>query len=170
MKEATRKLSYFGNNTSRSMNKAEISLAWKHVQFIKRAAESSRPCLVLEDDAILSNNFVEVINCLLEKSDDWDVIFPGSGCNLRKQGHGLIRVMHPASKCTDSYIVSTEAAKKLNSTLSKNIDLAIDWELNYQMMIHDLRVYWLEPPVVRQGSQDGTWYSSINNKKEDLFS
>ena len=168
--EAVRKkLRYFHNNSPSCISKQEASLAWKHYEFIKLTSEnSSGPSLVLEDDAILSDNFKEVVNHVL-RDNVWDVVFLGSGCNLRKSGNGLIRVPHPASKCTDSYILTHSAAKKILSTLSFPIDLAIDWELNYQMMQHDLKVFWLEPPIVRQGSQDGTWYSSINNKKENLF-
>lgn len=163
-----KKLSFFQNNCPRHVTRQEESLAWKHFKFMTYAAESDVPSLVLEDDAVLNENFTDVINEILEK-DNWDVIFPGSGCNLRIKGEGLIQVAHPASKCTDSYIVTPEAAKKMHKTMSESIDLAIDWELNYQMFFHNLRVFWLEPPVVRQGSQDGTWCSSISNKKENLF-
>lgn len=157
------KLSYFSNNSTKSVTRSEESLAWKHLLFLEKVAKGTIPCLLLEDDAILNENFVDEVNKIL-RINDWDIIFPGSGCNLRKPGNGLIRVSHPASKCTDSYIITPDAAKKLYSTMSSEINLAIDWELNYQMMIHDLNVFWLEPPIVRQGSQDGTWISSINFK------
>ena len=164
------KLKRFHNHESKSISSAEESLAWKHFLFLKRVSEGERPGLVLEDDAILSDNFVDVVNNILV-TKNWDAVFPGSGCNLRSNGRGLIRVQHPASKCTDAYIVTVDAAKKLYSTMSlvDGVSLAIDWELNYQLMINDLKVYWLEPPIVRQGSQDGTFYSSINGKRENLF-
>jgi GR25 family glycosyltransferase involved in LPS biosynthesis len=144
------------------------SLAWKHLLFLEKAMNSERVCLALEDDAILSDNFVHVINSIIA-DNSWDVVFPGSGCNLRTPGIGLVRVPHPASKCTDSYLITPDAARKIYSTLKKSIDFPIDWELNYQMMHHDLKVFWHEPPIVKQGSQDGTWTSTINGKREDLF-
>jgi GR25 family glycosyltransferase involved in LPS biosynthesis len=162
------KLQFFGADFVRPMSKSEISLAWKHYLFMKKAAESERHSLVLEDDALLSPNFVDIVNKILDVKD-WDVVFPGSGCNLRKSGEGLIPVPHPASKCTDSYIVTSKAARKMFSTMSKSIDVAIDWELSFQMMHHDLRVCWLEPPIVMQMSQNGSWKSSINGKIENLF-
>jgi len=158
----------FGSFEDRSLTKAEKSLAWKHLLFLKEASQSSQPCMILEDDAILFDNFVDVVNQLLEMKD-WDIIFPGSGCNLRLNGTGLIKVSHPASKCTDSYIVTPDIAKRLISTMEKSIDLAIDWELNYQMMLHNANVYWLEPPIVTQGSQCGIMRSSINGKIENIF-
>lgn len=162
------KQSKFQNNVSRAVSRVEESLAWKHYLFIEKASKGNRPALVLEDDAVLSDNFVESTNQILA-THGWDVVFPGSGCNLRCSQKGLVRVPHPASKCTDSYIVTVDAAKKLYSTMREGISLAIDWELNYQMMIHNFDVYWLEPPIVRQGSQDGTWTSAINGKRENLF-
>ena len=165
--ERARKLSHFGES-SRPMTNAEMSLAWKHFLFLKKASKSHRPSLVLEDDALLHDDFVAKINEIL-LSNEWDIVFPGSGCNLRKPGQGLIRVSHPASKCTDSYLVTPTSAKKLYSTMLESVDLAIDWELNYQMMFHDLRVHWHEPPIVMQMSQNGNWTSSINGKQENLF-
>jgi hypothetical protein len=28
----------------------------------------------------------------------------------------------------------------------------LDWELNYQLALHNSRSLWLDPPIVRQGS------------------
>jgi hypothetical protein len=161
------KMKNFGGNPHSSVTRAAESLAWKHYIFLLEASKSERPSLVLEDDAILSPNFFEIVNQIL-KTDGWDIVFPGSGCNLRAIGHGLIKKDHPASKCTDAYIVTPDTARKLSSTLSE-VHLPIDWELNYQMMFHGLNVYWHEPPIVRQGSQDGSFVSAINGKRENIF-
>jgi len=161
------KMKNFGGNPRTSVTRAEESLAWKHFMFMLDASKSDKPSLVLEDDAILSSNFFEVVSQILQ-TEGWDVVFPGSGCNLRMSGQGLIKKDHPASKCTDCYIVTPSAAKKLSSSL-RETHLPIDWELNYQMMIHDLKVFWHEPPITRQGSQDGSFVSSINGKRENLY-
>lgn len=160
------KLSNFNNYDEKPLTRADKSLIWKHQICWNHAAQSNRPSLILEDDAVLLDNFVPTVNSFLE-SKDWDLIFPGSGCNLRVAGTGLIKVPHPASKCTDSYIITPEAARKLTGI--NDVQLHIDWEMSYQMMINDLSVYWYEPPIVRQGSQDGTLISSINGKRENLF-
>lgn len=162
------KMKGLGGSYENPITWPNASLAWKHLIFLEKAMKSSRPSLALEDDAILSTNFTDVINNILQENV-WDAVFPGSGCNLRKAGVGLIKIPHPASKCTDAYLVTPEAAAKLYSTMKNGIDFAIDWELNYQMKLHDLNVYWHEPPIVRQGSQDGTWTSAINGKRENIF-
>ncbi len=162
------KMKKFGASFKDQITWPNASLAWKHLIFLEHAMKSDRPSLILEDDALLSSNFVEVINKILEEKT-WDVVFPGSGCNLRGRGHGLVHVQHPATKCTDAYLITPEAAQKVHSTMKLGIDFAIDWELNYQLMIHDLSVCWFEPPVVMQMSQNGQWQSSINGKTEDLY-
>lgn len=162
------KMKSFRNSYHDKISLPAASLAWKHLLFLEKAMNSKRVCLALEDDAILSDNFIDIVNSIIE-NNTWDVVFPGSGCNLKANGSGLIKVPHPASKCTDIYLITPESARKIYSTMKDFIDFAIDWELNYQMMYHNLNVYWHEPPIARQGSQNGTMYSSINGKKENLF-
>jgi len=152
----------------RQLNRAEISLAFKHVQMYERIVEEEIPtCLILEDDAVFSVDFVDQFNFnLFRTPKDWDFIFIGSGCNLRIDARqrmaGTVAYLksHPASKCTDSYLVTYEAARKILDSI-KPFSFPIDFELNYQMAHHDMQVYWWEPPIVTQGSQCGMYRSEI---------
>jgi hypothetical protein len=67
---------------------------------------------------------------------------------------------HPASKCTDSYVVKKSAVEKILNTMEQ-YSFPIDFELNYQMCINNMNVYWWEPPLVIQGSQNGLYRSEI---------
>ena len=58
-----------------------------------------------------------------------------------------------------------EAAKKILSTIIP-FTFPIDFELNYQMELHDMNVYWWEPPLVAQGSQCGVFGSAIQGVQE----
>tara|TARA_B100001094_G_C18009127_1_gene709197 strand:- start:119 stop:796 length:678 start_codon:yes stop_codon:yes gene_type:complete len=166
------KLSNFpGNLPKKEVKSSEISLAYKHVRaledMVKNNAETA---LFLEDDAILCNDFSNLANHFVNSTPaDWDMIFPGNGCNLRidsrrlQQGKHSYKKSHPATKCTDSYFIKLSAAKKLISTI-KPFNIAIDWELNYQLFLHDLSVYWFEPFLVQQGSTGagtGIWQTAI---------
>ena len=57
----------------------------------------------------------------------------------------------------------------LTSGLKKVLDtiipftFPIDFELNYQLSLHDMNVYWWEPPIVQQGSQCGLHRSAIQS-------
>jgi GR25 family glycosyltransferase involved in LPS biosynthesis len=152
----------------RILKKSEISLAFKHIKIYEDIVKNNiKSALILEDDVILDKEFIKKFNLYLHMTPkDWDFIFIGSGCNLRieqnKIKNGVVAYLkeHPASKCTDSYIIKGPTAKKLLSTITP-FTFAIDFELNYQMLKHDMKVYWWEPPIVSQGSQCGMFRSEI---------
>jgi GR25 family glycosyltransferase involved in LPS biosynthesis len=152
----------------RDLRKSEISLAYKHLLTYRRILDNKYSfSLILEDDVIFVNNFQENFNSYLQNTpSNWDFIFLGFGCNLRVPPNMMIdgqtsyRKMHPASKCTDSYIVSYKAVQKIMSTMDK-ISLPIDFELNYQMWKNNLNVYWWEPHLIKQGSQCGLYESKV---------
>jgi GR25 family glycosyltransferase involved in LPS biosynthesis len=152
----------------RELNYPDISLVFKHIKMFETIVENGiKSSLILEDDAILEDDFVNKFNFNLSRTPrDWDFIFIGSGCNLRipreqiEPGKIAYRKSHPASKCTDSYLVSLSAAKKVLETI-KPFSFPIDFELNYQMCLHDMSVYWWEPPITVQGSQNGLYTSEI---------
>ena len=88
----------------------------------------------------------------------------GNGANLHapniRPEKLAYRMNHPASRCTDSILISKKAAIKL----SKNIfpfDHPIDWEIGYQQKAEDVIVYWWEPTLVMQGSENGNFKSAL---------
>jgi len=152
----------------RELKASEISLAYKHIKIyediLKNGVDVS---LVLEDDVVLADDFVNKFNQMLHDTpSDWDMIFIGSGCNLSipesemVMGQTAYRKSHPATKCTDSYLITLSATNKIMKTIFP-LTFPIDFELNYQLLMHDLRVYWWEPPLVKQGSQCGIFRSRI---------
>jgi GR25 family glycosyltransferase involved in LPS biosynthesis len=153
---------------SRILKRSEFSLCFKHLKIYEDIiANNIKTSLVLEDDVVLNENFINNFNLNISMTPrDWDFIFIGSGCDLhidkelQKPGQVAYRKEHPASKCTDSYIMKLSSATKIMSTLS-SFTFPIDFELNYQMFKHDMNVYWWEPSVIRQGSQCGLYRSEI---------
>lgn len=156
------------NVAPRKLRDSEISLLFKHYLALKKIVrEKINTTLLLEDDVLFTDNFTEIFNKNLESTpEDWDYIFPGSGCDLRvpkaKLEEGKIAYLknHPATKCTDSIIIKLDAAKKILKTFN-SWTLPADWEYNYQLFKHDMNVYWWEPPVFVQGSQSGIYKSAI---------
>ena len=119
----------------------------------------------MEDDALLEASFREQFDeYFRDTPSDFDFIFIGSGCNLRvpirESGRRFYPKGTPSTKCTDSYIIRRRAAEQLLLALPP-FTLPMDFELNYQIHAHEMKVYWLEPPIVVQGSQDGTYRSAI---------
>jgi len=144
----------------------EIAVTISHIDTYRRLAESDRDwALIFEDDAVLEMRFAERFDeYFAELPADADFVFIGSCCGLRidgvEPGRRFYRKGCPATKCSDSYLVSRNAARTVLRTIVPFV-LTIDWELNYQLDRHDLVVYWLEPPLVSQGSETGVHTSSL---------
>jgi GR25 family glycosyltransferase involved in LPS biosynthesis len=147
----------------RILNIAEISCTIKHIEAIDMVAKNG-DALIIEDDLIIKENFVEYFNFMIESlPDDWDVIMVGTGCEMTAKietGKILYKMPHPATRCLDSYLISQSAAQKIISTI-KPFQLVSDWEVAYHMYLHNLNVYWLEPSPCFQGSEKGVYKSTL---------
>jgi GR25 family glycosyltransferase involved in LPS biosynthesis len=149
----------------RRLEPREIAVTIAHIQTLDRiAAAADEWALVLEDDAILDPDFATRFDdCFAELPGDADLVYIGSCSGLRirdlEPGRHFYRKAHPATKCSDSTLVRRRAAAAIAATIVP-FTLTIDWELNYQLRRHDLVVYWLEPPLVSQGSETGAYPSS----------
>lgn len=163
-------MNYNGVIPFRKLSRSDISLIYKHFLIFDKISKSKEELfLVLEDDVIFPKNISSKINAVLnDVPEDWDFIFLGNGCNLRIENSRIKKDVlcylkaHPASKCTDSYIVKRSAALKILSNWN-SFTFPIDFELNNHMFYHDLQVYWVEPPIINQGSQTGL-FPSLRNK------
>ena len=148
----------------KALRQGQIAAAASHVDTLRTIAESGAPwSLVFEDDIVLAPDFRERFDEYFGALPaDADVVFIGSCLKLRikevEEGRHFYRKDHPASKCADSYLVTAAAAARIAQTIVPFV-LPIDWELNYQFKRHDLVVYWLEPPLVEQGSETGLFTS-----------
>lgn len=165
--------------------RAELSLHLKHIYIYRlMVREYYDEVLVFEDDVILSNGFIETLTrYMTQLPNDYDMLFIGDGCNLHipqsmqtPNQYIYEKCLHEtpwggngAAKCTDSYIISNMCAKKICDYIdtlitavdTKKINLAADWWLNQVARELQLKVYWAEPTIVTQGSQNGTYYRSL---------
>jgi GR25 family glycosyltransferase involved in LPS biosynthesis len=143
--------------------------------------ENYEQALVFEDDVILSNGFMEKLGVYMKQlPTEYDMLFIGDGCNLHiprnqlKPGQYIYeKCLHEtswggngAAKCTDSYIIHQRCAKKIcdyiaATSSTKKIDKPADWWLNETARDLVLRVYWGEPTIVTQGSQNGVFQRSL---------
>jgi hypothetical protein len=158
----------YKNGSFRKLNLAEISLTIKHCHIMKKISNECKDyALVLEDDVVFEDSFVDKFNDYLSKTpNDWDVIFLGNCCGLRIPKEQIVEgkvayvKQHPASKCTDSFLIKKELAEKLSKTM-KPFNTICDWEYSYQFYLHNAKVYWWEPTLVTQGSENGLYKSVL---------
>lgn len=163
----------------KKLKKSEISLFYKHIksfEYIKQEKLS----LILEDDAILEDNFKDILSQYISQiPKDWDLIFLGNGCNLHipkdvieldKKINMFYKVNYSTSwggngstRCCDSYLVNQSAAKKIMEIFNKEkqINLPYDHWLNKVIFENNLKVYWVEPTIVKQGSEANLFKSSL---------
>jgi len=163
-------LQKFGEN----LKLTEISLFLKHINVYYKIAFNHNEALILEDDAILAQNFLLTLNAYREQLPaNWDMFFLGDGCNLhvpkelQKEGQNVYeRGVDPlpwggngASKCTDSYMISRACASQFTTHFSnsKKTPYQIDHWINDTARTLKPNVFWAEPTIVTQGSENRTF-------------
>lgn len=159
-------------------NNSQIAISLSHFYAYKQISDNYDNGLILEDDIILSDNFVNIFNNYISQlPQDYDMLFIGDGCNLHIQNHKLIpnkniyeKCVYPTkwggfgcTRCADSYLVNKKCAEKIChyiTNLSYKIDLPIDHWLNIVSRDNDFKVYWAEPTIATQGTENGLFNTS----------
>ena len=148
------------------LNLAEISLTIKFGKVFQQLAnEQFDYCIVFEDDVILCDDFdVKFKEYMTQTPDDWDAIYFGSCADLHPQNVSSDKVAylknHPASRGGDSTVLKKKTVVDLASTWFP-FNLISDWELGAQHHIHNHKVYWWEPSLVKQGSENGLFKGTL---------
>jgi glycosyl transferase, family 25 len=149
------------------------AITLSHLFCYREISEKYDYALILEDDAILADGFKPILDTYVSQlPSDWDMLFIGNGCNLhipydvvRNSNTNIFeKCLEPtfwggngATRCTDSYLVSKKCARKIMESIGSDIDNAIDWWLNDICRKHGFNVYWAEPTIVSQGSENGLY-------------
>jgi GR25 family glycosyltransferase involved in LPS biosynthesis len=167
-------ISMFKENYSKS----QIAISLSHFYAYKEIRDKYDHGLIFEDDVVLSNDFVDKLNIYVTQlPEDYDMLFLGDGCNLHIEKDKLHpekyiyeKCLYPtkwggngAGRCTDSYLVSKKCATTLSEyidNLSHKIKVPVDWLLNIAARYNEFKVYWAEPSIVTQGTQNGLFETS----------
>jgi glycosyl transferase family 25 len=152
----------------------QICVTIAHIALYKKIVEQNIDiCLILEDDAILCPGFRNgLTRYLRELPSDFDMAFLNAGCGLHIDRHKIkpdtIWYKHPFSRTCCSYIITKRCCEKILETIIP-FYFPIDFELNVQIRMHNLNVYWAEPPIVSDGSES-KYTSTSSDKTKSLFS
>jgi GR25 family glycosyltransferase involved in LPS biosynthesis len=162
----------------KKIHKSQMAITLSHIFAYKEILDKYENALIFEDDAILCENFIEIYNYYLTQlPQNYDMLFIGNGSFLHIKKELLVPNKNiylksveiedwapmGAAKCTDSYLVSKKCAKKLLESIEKiknKVNLPIDWWLTYLLKENNLIVYWAEPTIVTQGTQNGIFIKS----------
>jgi GR25 family glycosyltransferase involved in LPS biosynthesis len=138
----------------------------EHVRIYRSIVESNYDYhLILEDDAILCNDFnTKLNNTINNLPKDWDVVYVSSGCENRPQikcqdGTNFVKMEERNSWTANGYLLKKETAQQFLDNIRPMI-LPIDFELNFLQNYLKSNVYWLEFPIIFEGSNpiSGTNY------------
>jgi glycosyl transferase family 25 len=151
-------------------NPSHQSCAMKHLAALRLVVERNwERALILEDDAILAPDFIQGVRDAVSEASAITrphVVYIGSGGNfytpksMRVPGQRLYKA--PKGRFTDSYILGADTAKlRVEWIGAHGIAGAIDVHFDTTDPKMGIEWYWLEDPVVEQGSKNGTFRSAI---------
>lgn len=147
----------------------DISLTKKHIEAWNIIAHGDDPyALILEDDAILEDDFTTKLNNYISQLPSYfDMLFIGNGCNLHmhiEKGNIIRRPNELGiTRCTDSYVISKTCANRLLQRVNEVIDKPIDHWMNQLGTELNLIGFWAEPTIVSQGSETGLFKKALRN-------
>lgn len=120
--------------------------------------------IILEDDAIFVENFHLKLQETIDNlpKENWDVIYITNGCDNRsdylekgrKQNptiNNFVKMAIPYAWTGGGYIIKRETAKLFKDNIYP-IVFPPDFELNYLQNRFNSNVYWLEQPIIYEGS------------------
>lgn len=147
------------------LTKGEISLILNFFACIQNAAtdlSGDEAIIVLESDVFLRRDFVPCLNDLFAdiSGQEWDYISLSEGVGTRppecdKSYYAKTKGYTPPHqwvfRCCDSMILHRRFVEKLAKTLIPFKE-CLDWEMNFQLMLHGGKAIWADPPLVEQGT------------------
>jgi len=147
---------------------ANIAITLSHLYCFDQIKNNYDYALILEDDCIFSDNFTDICtNYLKQLPTDWDMLFIGNGCNFHIKNNELVEnvnvYLYNSTRCTDSYFVSKKCAAKILDDISQPgyiIKNPVDHWLNIVFQNNKFKIYWAEPTIATQGTQNGLYRSS----------
>jgi len=165
-----------------STSKAIVSLSLKHLYIYQQIRDYHDYALVMEDDVILSDNFMDKLNEYMKQlPKTYDMLFIGHGVGFHIQPELILPNKNiykkgnfptswggdGCSRCTDCYLISKECARKMCYYIyEKQVKPrpAIDFLINQAARDMNFEVYWAEPTLVNTGSFTKLFKSAISGK------
>jgi glycosyl transferase family 25 len=144
----------------RKLRLSELSLLLKHYDiWLDMKNNNIQNALILEDDALLSDNFVTLFNEYTKDINrDYDIVWVGSCCDLHANGtSNLIRTN--SSRCTHGYMLNLKVVDTLLENVKYN-NYPVDFYFNYIINKFNVNNYWMEPDLI---SQNPKFETSIQN-------
>ena len=157
---------------TQGINKGALSCGINHLMIWKEIVEKryTHHVLILEDDAIPNENFMSSMLEVCAELDNHDIVSLENGANLKIQMYGvttindkwIYKVPDGRMRCTGAYLIHPNTCYKLVALNEKRkyaLEIDMQMWLYGKLQLYD--VYWTEPTLFSQGSQNGTFPSQI---------
>jgi hypothetical protein len=136
-----------------NLNSCQICITIEHIETYREIVNTSINdddwYLILEDDAIFCDDFVNQLNnYLLGAPKDAEYLDISDFFIINSQD---MWVRNNATRTNCAYLINKKTCSKLLSTIIP-FEKAIDHELNKQMKLHDIKTYWSNKSLVHHGS------------------
>lgn len=155
---------------------AEKSCFYKHYLVMKEAVERNiEPVLVLEDDALLTESFIndlQLIQSELQEESNYFVNVEEASnsvpFSIRKPNQRLYQCK--VNKLCGGYIFDLKFATKFVRYVEQQQNNApIDGLIGNLVDELAFNLYWVEPPLVKQGSKIGLFASELSGRSSGLY-
>jgi glycosyl transferase, family 25 len=149
------------------------SLVLKHAATWRACVEGNlRRVLVLEDDVVLARNFPRVFDRALQEADRLApgyLIYLGCGDNRYvEEAANAATALVPGGplSAADAIVFDREAARRRLNWMSRHrVTRPADWLMREVDRECGTPHFWLSEPVVEQGSMNGRFASSLDEKR-----
>lgn len=173
---------------SRKLSNSEISINLKHRYALSKLLQCQHEdsAIIVEDDIIFHSDSFSLLRSIVNKVQSLSLhcagpvyIDIGGGCGLHAHGVEYVHCTHnhipsvrnqrikltqpvlPTSRTMCAYIVNKKFAEAFFKLLPSPC-APIDFEITYCMnMMKSILCFWLDPPIVGHGSQNGSYTRSI---------
>ena len=136
-----------------NLNSAQICITIEHIEtyreIVNNCLNENDWYLIIEDDAIFSDNFIEKLNNHLENIPKDAEYLDISDYFIVNSVDMWVKNYTTRSNC--AYLINKKTCEKLLNTIIP-FEYAIDHELNKQFKIHDIKTYWSSQSLIRHGS------------------
>jgi GR25 family glycosyltransferase involved in LPS biosynthesis len=153
MKDIDKYYKYDSNVFNKRLSISEICVTISHFEVYQKILNDNlENVLIVEDDAIFTDNFLENLKKITDELNNFDMCFISECCNLHITNTDERYVYKSdTSRCTSGYILNRKNLKHIINTLP--FQYPIDWHLNTINDKIKLKYFWSEPCIIIQGSE-----------------
>lgn len=164
---------YFTPEIKQVLSKGALYCTLVHFLIYERFLKSNNKyAIIFENDVCFLGSFNDKIPAIIQEANQLNEGFIISLENStlqfpswRKTKRGQYLYEANQGRCAGGYMIDKKAAQlMLDDLLHNKCNVVIDWWHNYLLDGKTVRMYWAHPPLIEQGSFNGSLPSSISKR------